>query len=532
MLADMEKAKKTTLTYVVIAGIMTAALFVWSFLLCSADCTAYDDSYQYFLNLHSWSEMFELIKLDYSPPLYSIVLKLYSEVFGTSLASLRICSVLLLSTLFGLALFPLRRLMGRKCALLAAFLFFASGYNYFFGVTTRPTVMAYVLTTGMFIYSMLAFFGDKKSDMVKFTVLSLLCMYTHNVSLIAAFCIYGTSVIASLILKKKDICVKFLISGVIVSILYIPWLIVLLGQTGNAIDHFWSNSGTWLYAIFIVFVGMVMNYSNLSFTIPSVIFIAFLPLINYFLLMEKGRFKEAHKLSELVSIKQMKEGWTNLSKLLYLAITLGLSVTGFFLVTRFVLPIFANRYFYILSGAGIIFVSCLATLCKGKKAPALILAVLMTVTFFMNAFSELNIVRNSKRDELIKDVSAMAGDQPVFIDFHEHSLGVAGYYFPDSKHFVTQDTFMVLQSYEVFDLDYTCLGKADEIWDYTDTCYIFSSFDFESGNIDPIEYYLYYFDDKESVRIEYMGDYPLPYTNEIGYGIYRVEIYKVSHIPS
>ena len=53
-----------------------------------------------------------------------------------------------------------------------------------------------------------------------------------------------------------------------------------------------------------------------------------------------------------------------------------------------------------------------------------------------------------------------------------------------------------------------------------------------NGYGDSIEYYLYYFDDKESVRIENMGDYPLPYTNEIGYGIYRVEIYKVSHIPS
>ena len=72
----MEKTKRSNLIYALIGLGFTAALFVWSFLLCREDCTAYDNSYQYFLNLHSWKDMFDLIKLDYSPPLYSFVLKL------------------------------------------------------------------------------------------------------------------------------------------------------------------------------------------------------------------------------------------------------------------------------------------------------------------------------------------------------------------------------------------------------------------------------------------------------------------------
>lgn len=524
----MDKNKKSALIYTLIGLCFTAALFVWSFLLCREDCTAYDNSYQYFLNHHSWKEMFELIKLDYSPPLYSIVLKLYSELFGTGLLSLRLCTALILSVLFFFAVFPLRRLMGRNCALIAAFLFLVSGYNYYFGVAIRPTVLAYVLTTGMFIYSMHAFFGDRRSDMVKFTVLSLMCMYTHNVSLIAAFCIYGASVILSLILKKKDVLKKFLISGVIVAVLYIPWLIILLGQAGNAIDHFWNSTNTWTYALYISFIGMVINYENILFSLPVILLIILLPVLNIVMLVKKERFREANHLTGLVSVKEMKEGWPNLNKLLFLGLTLALSVTGFFLVTRFVLPIFANRYFYILSGAGIVFVSALTTLCKGRKVPAFILAGLMTVTFFMNAYSEMKIVKESGRDEMIDDVTNESGGDPVFIHFYEETLGVAGYYFPESRHYVTQETFTVLQSYDVFDIDYTYLDSADEIWDYTDECYIFSSFDFDLYDLEPIPYYLYYFEDQDDVIIEHVEHYPLPYTNEIGYGTYNVDIYRVT----
>ena len=473
--------------------------------------------------------MFDLIKLDYSPPLYSFVLKLYSEVCGTGLLSLRICTTLLLSMLFFFAMFPLRRLMGEKCALLAAFLFLTSAYNYYFGVAIRPTVLAYVLTTGMFIYAMLSFFGDKRSDMVKFTVISLMCMYTHNVSLIAAFCIYGASVILALIFKKKDVLKKFLISGVIVSILYIPWLIVLLGQAGNAIDHFWNSTNTWTYAIYIAFVGIVLNYENTLFAMPAIILIFFLPFINVLLLVKKGRLRSARHLTDLVSKKELKEGWPNLNKLLFLILTLALSVTGFFLVTKFVLPIFASRYFYILSGAGIVFLASLATLCKNKKVPALILAALMSVTFFLNAYSEMKIVKNSSRDALIADVTALGNGDPVFIHFYEETLGVAGYYFPECRHFVSPDTFTVLQSYDVFGIDYTYLDGADDIWNYTDECYIFSSFDFELYDLEPISYYLYYFKDQDNVNIEHVGNYPLPYTNEIGYGVYDVDMYRVTY---
>ena len=208
---------------------------------------------------------------------------------------------------------------------------------------------------------------------------------------------------------------------------------------------------------------------------------------------------------------------------------MALSVTGFFLVTKFVLPIFASRYFYILSGAGIVFLASLATLCKNKKVPALILAALMSVTFFLNAYSEMKIVKNSSRDALIADVTALGNGDPVFIHFYEETLGVAGYYFPECRHFVSPDTFTVLQSYDVFGIDYTYLDGADDIWNYTDECYIFSSFDFELYDLEPISYYLYYFKDQDHVNIEHVGNYPLPYTNEIGYGVYDVDMYRVTY---
>ena len=510
----------------------SALLTVWFLIICTQQCISYDNAYQYFLNQHSWGDMFSLILVDYSPPLYSIVMKLYSLVFGTGLMAVRVLSLLILCIPFFLALFPLRRLMGKECALLACVLFMASSYNFYFGVSLRPTILAYALTTGMFIYAMLTYFGDKKSDLIAFSVFAILSMYTHNVSLITAFCIYAATIIIALIEKNWVVFKKFLISGIIVAVLYTPWLYVLITQTGNVSDHFWVSNDTLPYGLYLAFAAFVGNLEYTWLALPAAAFVLFLPLINYLLLVKKERFKTSGSIKDLVTPAELKAGFRNVRKLLYLMLVMVLAVTAFYLVTEFVAPIFARRYFFIYSGGGIIFVSGLATMCRNKKAPAVILAAMMAFTLVFNTIAERNIINRSDRERMIAEINSMTEGKPRFLDLYEETLGVTTFYFPDATHYVTDDTFSVLPNFDVFSTDTVYLHNGDDVWEYTDEVYIFSSFDFELYGLDPYDYYYWYFATPEDTLIEKVGTYLLPYTNEIGYGTYNITLYRVSYTNS
>lgn len=523
-----DNGKKTIIKDLAIAAFFCAVLIVWFLLICTQDCTSYDNAYQYFLNLHSWKDMFDMILADYSPPLYSVALKLFTAVFGTGLIAARVLSLILLCAQFFLAMFPVKRLLGRKCAILTAFLFLASSYNFYYGVAIRPTVLAYFLTTGMFVYAALAYKNKEKSDLIKFSIFSILCMYTHNVSLIAAFCIYAVTLILALIRKNKEVFKKFLISGISVAVLYIPWLIVLISQMGNVSNNFWECTDSWVYSLFLAFAGYVLALDDVMLALPALLFIIALPIANLLLPLSKEHFKKASSLTDLINVKEIKKSWQNIGTVLYLLLILFVAVTGFYLVTAFIAPIFARRYFFIFSGAGMILISGIATLCKNRKVPAIILAVLCAIPFVSNTIAERKIVTSSTRDKMVADINEITGGKPLFLDVYEETLGVTSYYFPESEHFVTDETFTVLPDFDIFGTETHYLHNGDEIWEYTDEVYIFSVKSFEVYGVDPYEFYEYYFATPEDITIEEVSRYMVPYTNEIGYGPFDITIYRVT----
>ena len=517
----MEK-KNLTLRYSILWCVFTALLFLWTFLFLRVDSITFDSSYQYFLNCHSWKEMYNLVLIDYSPPLYAILLKAYSCVFGGSLVSLRMFSTVLLSSLFFFALFPLRRLMGEKSAIVAAVLFLTTNFNVYFGLEIRPTILAYVVTTGMLVYALLVFFGDKKSDLIAFTLLASMCMYTHYVSLVTAFCVYGVGVITSLIIKRKDLFKKYLLSGIAVTVMYIPWLLVFLSQFGSASDSYWSLRRSLFYGMSIALFGVISNnyFGSADFVMLIVIF--FLPLVSILLLIDKKKFKSARHLSELISWKEIKAKCPDLIKLLYLTLIVVVSITGFWLITQFILPIFTERYFYIYSGGAILILSGIATFVKGKKWPAILMSSLMIFTFICNSFALKKIMNAGNEDKVDARIMELSGGDPVFIHFHEHGLELMGYNFPNSRHFISSDMYTVMNTLDVFGVDTTYLDSNDEIWNYTDEVYVFCEYNLmfqEDPN--PITYYEHFFEDQDGLTVEiidyYVPTYCIAYMTDYNY---------------
>lgn len=528
----MTSKRKKELRYLCLGGVFTLLQFLFFFLLCRYDRITYDSSYQYSLNLHSLKEIFELLPMDYSPPLYSVLMKGYSAVFGYDLITMRFLSCILLSSLFFLALFPLRRLAGKYASVVASVLFLTSSYNLFFCVEIRPTVLAYILTTWMLVYAALIFFDTRKKDIVFFTVFASLCMYTHNVSLIIAFFVYGLAVILSIIIKRYDLTRRFLVSGLIVSVLYIPWLIVLIGQFQSVLDRYWSEHHSLGFGFYIAFFGIAENYLFMTMSLVPFAMIIFLPLINVLTAIDPSRYHSAKRLSELTTVKELKIKWPNIKKLLFMAAFVCLPLIGFYLFTLTVLPVFALRYVYIFSGGGIICIALLASLGatdkRSSQIPTVILCLLMVLTLICNVISEHNTFASNRQKEMMSDIYALSEGEPAIMDFSEQCLGVLSYTFPDSPHYVIPETVGVLRTFDVFAADIRYLNKADEIWNYTDEFFILNSMNFGDESHYPPEYYLEFFDD-DNIIFEEVGRYRLPYCNELGHNYDEYIVYRCRH---
>lgn len=144
----------------------------------NADIINYDSSYQYFLTKHSLSDIMKLLPEDYSPPLYTLLLKLWTYIFGSSLLAMRSLSILIIWGLIFLAAFPVRAAFGKRASVICMLLYTLSYVNFLLVPEIRPTVLAYFLTAACAIYMYLALFKGYHYAYICMTVFAVLGMYT------------------------------------------------------------------------------------------------------------------------------------------------------------------------------------------------------------------------------------------------------------------------------------------------------------------------------------------------------------------
>ena len=139
----------------------------------------------------------KLLPEDYSPPLYTLLLKLWTYIFGSSLLAMRSFSILIIWGLIFLAAFPVRAAFGKRASVICMLLYTLSYVNFLLVPEIRPTVLAYFLTAACAIYMYLALFKGYHYAYICMTVFAILGMYTHKcinacgiVFLHSFFCFY------------------------------------------------------------------------------------------------------------------------------------------------------------------------------------------------------------------------------------------------------------------------------------------------------------------------------------------------------
>lgn len=176
---------------------------------------------------------------DVHPPLYYLMLKIFVSIFGDSIPVYKLFSILPLILCFILSGTQIRKYWGEQTSVL--FIFFLNAI---------PGLLEYVIQIRMYSWALLwvtwaavSAYGVYKErgfyNQLQLVIATLLACYTHNYAMISCVMIYG--ILAVFLLKKPK---QWLISGGVVAICYIPWLVILYRQTTNRIGNYWIDPVT------------------------------------------------------------------------------------------------------------------------------------------------------------------------------------------------------------------------------------------------------------------------------------------------
>lgn len=208
-----------------------AGLVIWGALSITNNLW-YDEAYSASMISLSWKELIYITAVDDHSPFYYFLLKLFYHLFGggTHFWSLKLMSVLFMMGYLMLGMFYVKKLFGEKISV----------YFMFFSIT-MPIMAVQAANVRMYAASLffLTLAGLSAYDLYKsptrrkwivFCLASLCSVYCHTFSMILTFFLYLLFLGALLYKKSYKHLKGFFASGIVVAVIYSPWLWVTIHQ--------------------------------------------------------------------------------------------------------------------------------------------------------------------------------------------------------------------------------------------------------------------------------------------------------------
>ncbi|MFZ5987127.1 MAG: ABC transporter permease subunit [Bacillota bacterium] len=391
----------------------------------------YDESYSAAVTNHSIADIWTITSLDSHPPLYFIMLKIFSMVFGKSEGSLRLLSAVGILCLAMLGMGPVRRAFNKFTGIVFTIIVLILPMSLSMGQEARMYTLAAFFVTGSVLYGYLCTDKGKVSDFIKFGLFTLAAAYTHYYALLAVAIANAIIFVYLLIQFDKRKITAFIITAFSVVVCYIPWITALIGQVNKVSKDFWIPPVTGQ----VIWQALIYPFrakfrSNFIFTIPS--------FIGAVLLIYSGI---CHAVT-----KRKKEGLlTGLAVLTYI-LTLAAAV----IASDLIRPVFVERYIFPVVGLFLLSVSYGISNLKYKDVSIFILVVLLV--FSIDPIVEINKEYfNGPMAQVSEYVNQRIQPDHVFIHTDEHTFGMFSYYFPDNKHYLYLPSgFKGFSSYAAF----------------------------------------------------------------------------------
>jgi Predicted membrane protein len=375
-----------------------------------------DESISYAYSQHSIAEILVLLKSDSHPPLYYIMLHLYTMVFGTSLFALRAFSAFGILALALLGAGPVRKLYGYKGGLIFSFLCFSTPICLTYGQEIRMYSWAAFFVTASALYGYISLKETNRKNLALFAITLVASGYTHYYGMIAAGLIGSIIFFMVLLSKDRKKIIKYLIILIISAILFLPWAIFLLGVASSGIGVGWISKLT-PYSIFSTF-----SYPFGDKFAPPQPYSAIYTFFYSIILIGWGVYTGiSKKLQDF--------------KLVIIALIVYLGTIGCGIITSYLIrPSLVPKY--MLSVLGLYLIAMVFSISKLRKY-MFVLAFAVMVFFY---FPQLTNIERNQYNGAMNDVAEYVKhdikQDDVFIHTDIHTMGVFSYYFPKNKHFL------------------------------------------------------------------------------------------------
>ena len=399
--------------------LITSGIFLIGFLGAliniSHDSLWNDEACTALLMRFSFADLLTNLQSDAHPPLYFIGVKAFTIIFGNSIITMRLFSILGLIALALLGLGPIKRHFGNNNGLIFSFLCFFLPVSVSFAQEARMYTWSCFFITGMVLYGYSAIKSNKKKDWFIYALFSLGSIYVHIYGLII-FLLFSCILAGYLYLRQKASANFFIICTGIVLALYIPWLHVTISQATRASQSPWyvKTSIPQIAASLLILFSdrfLIINY------IPAFL-LTF--LISYYLLF-----------------RGVRRAWAE-SKDSLLVLMFGTILITFMVViavSLLIAPILMPRYAFTVFGMILILCIIGGQSIRNSKLRMVITILLLALFIPQRIHVHANRI-NGPLPEVQMYLKSKVDSTQIFLHSNEHTFTTFSWYFPRNTHYL------------------------------------------------------------------------------------------------
>ncbi len=226
----------------------------------------YDEAFTGILVRQPWKEMIQMIKSDIHPPLYYILLKAWSTIFGYGAFALRAFSISANIAHLGIFYIFLKKYcIDKKFALIAAMLFAINPFLIAYSAEARMYSLFALLYFCAFYFFIKAMHEKKNMYWIFFSILYALCLYTHYMAIVGILPFFIYIIIEKNRLKNATKCIASFFG---IFFLYYPWLTTFFTHFNKDENGlYWipeANIQSFVKTFFVFFFGLKSGEAGVS----------------------------------------------------------------------------------------------------------------------------------------------------------------------------------------------------------------------------------------------------------------------------
>lgn len=415
----------------------------------------FDESYSVAIAKHNIFDIWNITGNDVHPALYYWMLHFVYLIFGNNVIAFRLFSVLAIVILGILGFTHIRKDFGEKVGILFSFLTYFLPVMCTYSQEIRMYSWSCLIVSVMAIYAYRFYKSIKNNDnkkiknLIIFGIFSIASCYIHYYALVTACLINLILLIYVIVNMKKDkkALISFLILAVVQIILYIPWLVYLVGQMKHVEGGFWIVVGpinTTVEVLSFQFrrqLDTIFGF-NIQTIVALIASLAMYIYIGYRVYMAK---KEKQDIKPAL-----------LSGFVYIGVIV------IMLAASIITPILFSRYLMVMTGLYIFTLAFIISKEKKKWVTILICTIILILGIISNT-TNVSINYDKSNMKQIEYIKENIQENDIIVYSNIGNGGVIAAFFPENKqYFYNGQHWDVEEAYKAY-------GPGMEtIYDYND----------------------------------------------------------------